>query len=313
MLRAAGFEPAARSAARKVDGMSTWFRILCAVSAPSLLAGAALAATAPAKGPDDAFAPCSTCHEEITTPFASNPHLREAATGKAVCEGCHGDATKHAEEGDKSLIKVPAGAAGAKVCLGCHQKSPEFDRAAKGFHATASVNCTDCHSVHHSPATAPALLRTTPSTQLCESCHPAQKDLFGKPYAHHLGRGGLECVSCHNPHGGRGEHSLKTTSAGELPCLSCHTEKQGPFVFSHVSGFEGNCLTCHEPHGSNNPKMLIRARVDQLCLECHTTLPAGTLGSQPPSFHDLRSARYTNCTVCHVAVHGSNSSPMLLK
>ena len=36
-------------------------------------------------------------------------------------------------------------------------------------------------------------------------------------------------------------------------------------------------------------------------------------GSQPPSFHDLRSPRYQNCTTCHITVHGSNTSPLLLK
>jgi predicted CXXCH cytochrome family protein len=84
-------------------------------------------------------------------------------------------------------------------------------------------------------------------------------------------------------------------------------------VFPHTGGVAGDCQSCHEPHGSNNGKMLIRASVDQLCLECHTTAPAGTLGSMQPSFHDLRSPRYRNCTTCHIAVHGSNSSPMLLK
>ena len=294
--------------------MRTWHRLFSALSVSALVAlGTGQAAGQPVKGHDvAAFAPCSDCHDEVAAHFPNNPHAR-LGDSKAVCESCHGDTAKHLANPDASTIAVPKGATGAKICLGCHQKSPEFDRAGHGFHAAAAVNCTDCHSIHGSPAAAPALLRTTPSTQLCESCHPAQKNLFAKPYAHHLARGGMECVSCHNPHGGGGEHNLKTTSAGELPCLSCHTEKQGPFVFSHVSGFEGNCLTCHEPHGSNNPKMLIRARVDQVCLECHTTLPAGTLGAQPPSFHDLRSARYQNCTVCHVAVHGSNSSPMLLK
>jgi predicted CXXCH cytochrome family protein len=72
-------------------------------------------------------------------------------------------------------------------------------------------------------------------------------------------------------------------------------------------------MSCHEPHGSTNPMALTRPRVDQLCLECHSLIEGGTFGSQPPSFHDLRSPRYRNCTTCHVAVHGSNTSPMLLK
>ena len=89
---------------------------------------------------------------------------------------------------------------------------------------------------------------------------------------------------------------------------------RGPFVFDHVTGSGGNCLSCHQPHGSNNPNMLLWARVEQLCLSCHSqTGGPKTFGSQPPSFHDLTQARYRNCTTCHVAVHGSNLSPQLLK
>ena len=58
---------------------------------------------------------------------------------------------------------------------------------------------------------------------------------------------------------------------------------------------------------------LKRATVAQLCIECHSPLTTGTLGSQPPSFHNLRLPRYQNCTTCHVAVHGSNRDPQLLK
>jgi DmsE family decaheme c-type cytochrome len=293
--------------------MSTWLRTLAALSLPLALgAGVAWAAEQPTGAA--AFAPCSDCHDTLVPAFLANPHATASRglVGKAICESCHGDGTKHAEEGgDTSFIKVPRGAAGAKVCLSCHQDKPRFDYTATGFHASASVNCTDCHSIH-AAAAAPLLVKAT--STLCVSCHLEQRMLFGKPYAHRIGRGGIECTSCHNPHGGPGvDKSLKLTAAGEWPCQSCHPETQGPFVFTHVTGLAGNCLSCHEPHGSNNAKMLIRSRVDQLCLECHTTLPTGLLGPQPPSLHDLRSGRYTNCTVCHVAIHGSNSSPMLFR
>ena len=123
----------------------------------------------------------------------------------------------------------------------------------------------------------------------------------------------MTCLDCHGPHARRGE-PVKMTMQGELPCLNCHAELRGPFVFQHVSGSGGNCLSCHQPHGSNNPNMLLWARVDQLCLACHSqTGGPKTFGSQPPSFHNLTLPRYRNCTTCHVAVHGSNLSPQLLK
>jgi predicted CXXCH cytochrome family protein len=70
-------------------------------------------------------------------------------------------------------------------------------------------------------------------------------------------------------------------------------------------------MGCHEPHGSVNPKMLVRHEQRFLCLECHSAAP-GILASQPPSFHDLRSARFQNCTTCHLRVHGSNVNQFLL-
>jgi Doubled CXXCH motif (Paired_CXXCH_1). len=54
-----------------------------------------------------------------------------------------------------------------------------------------------------------------------------------KAFVHHLDRGGMTCASCHEPHGRRGEGALKLTRQGEAPCLSCHGEKRGPFVYEH--------------------------------------------------------------------------------
>src|SRR5262249_54740155 len=85
-------------------------------------------------------------------------------------------------------------------------------------------------------------------------------------------------------------------------------DKRGPFVFEHAPvRFEG-CSACHEPHGSANPRALTRAEVAPVCLECHAILPAAaakTPGVVPPAFHDLRSPRYRNCTICHQKIHGS--------
>jgi hypothetical protein len=66
--------------------------------------------------------------------------------------------------------------------------------------------------------------------------------------------------------------------------------------------------------------MLVRQDVAGLCLECHSTIMtsggasgAGTLGGIPPGFHDLRSARFNNCTLCHVKIHGSQASKDFLR
>ncbi|MEO8033529.1 MAG: DmsE family decaheme c-type cytochrome [Acidobacteriota bacterium] len=263
---------------------------------------------------------CSDCHADQAKAFAANAHARgkvkKGEVPNTLCESCHGDGTAHIEGGgDKEKIYKPAGVEGAnKTCLTCHDISTDRISRHAGMHAnSATVNCLTCHSIHSSEPRAPHLLAKKQLT-LCDSCHMTQVSSFrNKPYAHRLGRGGMECSSCHEPHGRPGAGSLRLTEAGELPCLNCHDEKRGPYVFQHGSFAIGDCLTCHEAHGSSNPKRLKRATVAQLCLECHSPISGTTLGSQPPSFHNLSSPRYQNCTTCHVAIHGSNRDPQLLK
>ena len=286
----------------------------------------------PATAASSSETKCADCHGDIVQAFAQNPHARHSQKFKKdlneFCSSCHGDGAKHMEAGgDKTLISVPRGAAGAQECVSCHANVKVFssggtDSFSKGVqqsmtnsvHAnSAAVNCLTCHSIHKSAPKTTNLLAAAPG-ELCATCHTTQTAAFqNKPYVHRLDRGGMTCLDCHAPHGEKGQ-TVKMTTQGELPCLNCHSEMRGPFVFQHVTGSGGDCLSCHQPHGSNNPNMLLWARVDQLCLSCHSqTGGPKTYGSQPPSFHDLTSPRYRNCTSCHVAVHGSNLSPGLLK
>jgi DmsE family decaheme c-type cytochrome len=274
-----------------------------------------------AETPQSAPAPatvaaCADCHEEAGA-FARNPHARNVRVpgGDALCASCHGDGTAHAESGgDKALIRVVRGAAGTPVCLGCHESGSTHASLRTGVHARGeTVNCLTCHAIHTADRTQQALL-VEPPDALCASCHESQAASHRtKPFAHRIGRGGMSCLSCHDPHAAAGRGAQRLTRAGETPCVSCHAEKRGPFVFPHVTDVAGSCTTCHEPHGSSNPKRLVRAEVYKLCLECHSTLTPGLLGSQPPSTHDLLAPRWRNCTTCHVAVHGSNRSPRLFK
>lgn len=268
---------------------------------------------------------CSDCHDQAKA-FVTNPHARGGVTNGVVsndvCSTCHGDGTEHMEAGgDKTKITVPRGRTGAdETCMLCHETTTD-KISRRGMHANSNqVNCLTCHSVHSSDPRS-AHLVAKPQLVLCGSCHTQAASMRNKPYAHRLDRGGMTCSSCHEPHGrgAKGERSLaivghlRTTKAGDVPCLSCHTEKRGPFVFAHGGAELAECTTCHETHGSSNPRMLRRATVKQVCLECHSPIASATLGSQPPSFHNLSLPRYQNCTTCHVAVHGSNRDPQLLK
>lgn len=259
---------------------------------------------------DDGSEACAMCHDGIAADITTTAHAL-VQRGAPDCQTCHGDGTAHIDGGgDPALIVKPAGAAGEQVCRECHARDLGSNLPSRSAHRTGSVFCFDCHSVHGGENSE---LRPSEPDMLCASCHTAQSAAFRRPFGHDLERGVLQCSSCHDPHAGRGERSLRLDRSGEGPCVTCHAEKRGPFVFPHVAGFAGDCMSCHEPHGSTNPQALTRWRVDQLCLECHSTLGAGLLGSQPPSTHDLRSPRYRNCTVCHVAIHGSNTSPTLLR
>jgi DmsE family decaheme c-type cytochrome len=254
---------------------------------------------------------CATCHEEVVADFQHTIH-GIADRGGPTCVTCHGRGTRHMDEGgDPTLIRIPSDDDGDQLCRTCHQNlSAMF--SSRSVHADASVWCGDCHNIHSSRHAEPALLAES-ANDLCARCHPSETGSFAKPFGHELNLGGMQCVSCHDPHAGSGGSSLKIDRSGEPACLTCHAEKRGPFAFPHVANVAGDCLSCHEPHGSTNPMALTWPRVDQLCLECHSLAEAGTFGSQPPSFHDLRSPRYRNCTTCHIAVHGSNTSPLLLK
>jgi DmsE family decaheme c-type cytochrome len=260
---------------------------------------------------DAASAVCGDCHEDVAAAFATTGHGLDARGGPS-CVTCHSDGPQHAEEGEPAKATVPSGQALVDLCRSCHGRT--IDRGLVGIaaHRAPLVDCGTCHDAHPAGIDQRAMLREQPA-ELCADCHPVQVRELDRPYGHRVGRGGLECISCHDPHAGRGGHSLARDTAGEVACLSCHADKRGPFVYSHVSGPTGDCSSCHTGHGSTNPNMLTRARVEQLCLECHSPIGGGTVGSQPPSRHDLRSPRYRNCTVCHAAVHGSNTSPMLLK
>lgn len=259
---------------------------------------------------------CSDCHDQAKA-FTHNIHARgevkDGVVPNGVCETCHGDATAHIEAGgDPTLISIPRGLKGAnETCMMCHDTATDRMSRHTGMHANSrAVNCLSCHSIHSQE---PKLL-AKPEVAVCTTCHSAQAASFrNKPYSHRLGRGGMSCSSCHEPHGRPGKDSIRRTNAGEPACLGCHSDKRGPYVFQHGGAAIGDCTTCHDPHGSVNPNQLRRTRVAQVCLECHSPITHDTLGSQPPSFHNLNSPRYQNCTTCHVAIHGSNRSPQLFK
>jgi len=257
---------------------------------------------------------CTTCHEDISKNFDSNPHARLALQhgGKGVtCEGCHGAGRAHAESGGDATKIFSFKSANSKQvdekCLSCHAAAhPNFLRTS---HGEAGVSCTDCHSTHKADNEKSML--KAPETQLCFSCHGDVKPAFSQAFHHKVNEGAMSCSDCHNPHGTYEQKNLKSAADQNQVCMKCHAETAGPFVYEHPPIKTEGCISCHSPHGSQNPRMLVRSNVNTLCMQCHTQ-SANFTAPGTPSFHN-QANQYQACTVCHVQIHGSNASTVFFK
>jgi predicted CXXCH cytochrome family protein len=227
----------------------------------------------------------------------------------------------------------------SETCLACHAGKEEHNNFRRGEHWRNDVGCTDCHSTHEASPGAPRpesitfpglssgekkpdssvtnMLKAS-EPQLCLKCHTEQKAQFNMPFHHKVLEGVMKCSDCHNPHGGFELKQTRLALGADAACMKCHTDKLGPFVYEHAPLKVEGCAICHTPHGSSNSKLLKRTKVFQLCIECHTNahaIPDPTAEGAPntPTFHNLTLARYQNCTVCHVRIHGSNTHPFFFR
>ena len=270
---------------------------------------------------------CQTCHEDIFNSFQKDPHKSVDADKKRgwennACESCHGPASSHAETASAEEIINPAKLPPARAdetCLTCHRNQPTHIGRIQSGHARSRVACTSCHRMHQPEAGSLVPRKPRAINQQCANCHQGAWAAFQRPHAHRLPQGAMSCSDCHNPHGSFLPRQVRTFAANEPGCFTCHANLRGPFTYEHAPMRTEGCQTCHEPHGSANPKMLTRADVRFVCLECHANLPQQTSGTAafigvvPPAFHDLRSPRFRNCTVCHQKIHGSHADRNLTR
>ncbi|MGD9589535.1 MAG: DmsE family decaheme c-type cytochrome [Pyrinomonadaceae bacterium] len=310
----------------------------------SIISGGEMATSTESLPFDDRYVgsdTCAACHDDQFKKVAGTKHGKlhtlSSWKGKVVgCESCHGPGKDHVESsGDVSKIisfKRLDSKAASESCLSCHAGKEAHNNFRRGDHWRNNVGCTECHSAHgpdlpkfelgsttrvgDSSAQKPgqvekAMLRAS-DPQLCISCHSEVKAQFNKPFRHRVMEGTMNCSDCHNPHGGFESKQTKLSVGADAACVKCHTNKQGPFVFEHGPLKLEGCTACHTPHGSANPKMLKRRQVRQLCLECHTGITE-ELAPGVPSFHNQAQVRYQQCTVCHTAIHGSNSSSVFFR
>ncbi len=269
---------------------------------------------------------CLTCHEDRGAAVTKGPHSHAFRAGTPMapqgcqachgdtkaalgCEACHGPGKEHAESnGDKTKIKrfsslSPKDA--SETCVSCHFRT-EHTFWAGSRHDERSVGCTTCHSIH--AAAGPKQLKAADEMGLCAQCH---RQIENKQYRFNhmpVREDKMTCSSCHNVHGSQNVRLLREGGSISESCVSCHSEKRGPFLWEHFPVTE-NCTTCHDPHGSNNDRMLV-AKQPFLCQRCHVT------SRHPPTVYEgylLNNSTNGNkiygrsCVVCHQQIHGSNA------
>jgi DmsE family decaheme c-type cytochrome len=270
---------------------------------------------------------CKTCHADMPSKdffnhFEASPHFVTTLDSKKGpqwqgCEGCHGPGKAHVDGGgDKTKIFTFKNASAQEInarCMSCHAGGPQHMNAINSIHTQNNVSCISCHSPHM-PQTKEFLLAKA-QPELCYSCHLQQKAQFEMPFRHRVNEGLVQCSDCHNPHGTVGPKQVRTSATQDAVCFTCHTDKQGPFVFEHEPVKIEGCASCHIPHGGANVHMLRVSNVNLLCLQCHTnSLMNGKTGNAPgtPSFHSQQTF-FKSCTLCHVQIHGSNFDPTFFK
>jgi DmsE family decaheme c-type cytochrome len=291
-----------------------------------VLVGAAAAQQGPAAAAEEPSAPagnheafdvndCKMCHEAAVTKMQQTHHGGIAQS----CASCHGDVSAHLksnlEKGEPGPIlsfKKLSPAAVNERCLTCHDSGHQANWAG-GTHDRRGVACTSCHSVHDFHSTR-AQLKTAQDAQTCNTCHTQIRSKTMRVSHHPVREGVMSCSSCHDPHDSTRPKMVSAESVNEK-CLSCHTEKRGPFLWEHAPVRE-NCMLCHDPHGSNHEKLLA-AKQPFLCQRCHLNT------RHPGTLYDVRNtltgASLSNravehaCKNCHQNVHGSNgpSGPYL--
>ncbi len=318
------------------------FKSLSAVGVLGVLFGFAaltnLYAAAPAGAPGAEV--CKGCHEAYVVNFEKSIHGQKGHPNSPAnaggCSVCHGDGTAHVNAGGgRGSIKNPGmrsspvakdGAAEkSAVCLQCHETTRALANWSAGEHKKNDVACESCHSIHmdRTYGNDKMLKQTEPSVspyqttvrqlqyETCNNCHKDVRAQINKPSHHPIIEGKVKCSDCHNPHGSLTRGMLKAESINDT-CLSCHTDKRGPFIHEHAP-VEENCLICHTPHGSQHQRLLTQ-RAPQLCVDCHSTnghtqgiydgrssLPG--LGNIGPQVRFVSNG----CVNCHRQVHGSNA------
>lgn len=279
----------------------------------------------PAKGDGDYVGTetCVGCHKDQQRRFNNTvmgkiyAHPRTGLE-KLGCESCHGPGKAHVEAGGgKDTIPLRFGKDSNNsieeqnaACLACHSRGNRLFWKASP-HESRGMACVDCHQVkqelqvslssdtrYSAPPTENRGVKKS-QPELCLQCHQMRRAQLQRSSHMPYREGKVTCTSCHNPHGTPNPKQLIQSTINEN-CLSCHTERRGPFLWEHPPVME-NCANCHEAHGTNNPQLL-KVRMPRVCDSCHDSSRHPTTPTLLNAIRDFNRG----CTNCHSRIHGSN-------
>jgi predicted CXXCH cytochrome family protein len=207
---------------------------------------------------------CDTCH---TIHKSGDPEQREFAyhltkDAPGLCIDCH-------DVKDAALVKAHHGQPFEKAdCIQCHDarqsNSPKLMQAFL-HNPFENKECEDCHQA---PKDGKVVLTQKDVKSTCAVCHEEQAKQIASAKVPHPGAQD-DCTVCHNPHGGMTPGFMQPGPVAA--CLVCHPERVEDLKKRHVHqpASDLGCATCHEPHGGDNAHLLRKAKVNELCLECH--------------------------------------------
>lgn len=252
---------------------------------------------------------CVDCHAEIKGTKARPAHH------PGPCESCHAGGAAHIQAMLKAApAKGSIAFPDSDKCLACHAGDKKLMNWHFGVHGQLEGGCRACHAIHSSPVNErPSLSynRADRTSALCLGCHQEVRSQFNMASHHPVKEGGMSCISCHDPHGGR-QTALKSSSE---QCLTCHQAQRGPMVFEHAPVVE-DCMNCHSPHGSTSRRLLTVSQ-PAACLQCHAIAQGkhgygtGVEPTQTSGTRIISGAVLRSCTNCHSAIHGSQQDPVL--
>lgn len=267
--------------------------------------------------------------------------------GELICESCH---RIHGAADRKILIMANDA---SQLCGACHTDRYAKDRAEAGAMGTHPVNvkpdkavispelikaggkqgpngtiiCQTCHKPHFAEHNANILVQRNPQSQLCQSCHEAQKSVLESRHNfakldrtvtnlkdQTVEQAGV-CSGCHLPHGGAGPKMVAQRQVGEPPaekisglCLSCHRDggvasEKTIGEHSHPVGRDLARLPGKTDLPGFSKDGIKTAGKGMLgCATCHDPHQAEVRdgAKSPPNFlRQANDARSTLCRGCH--------------